>query len=373
MISAIVLAAGMSTRMGKSKAVLTMGDKTFLRHVIDSTKLSGVEDIVVVLGRGMAEIRRGVALDDVKVVENREYERGMSTSIHAGLLAVRAESEAILVALADQPLVKPSTIQLLLDEYRRLKPGIVIPVFQGFRGNPVLVHKRFFPELMQIHGDIGCRAIFGRHPDDIHRVEVSDPGVLVDIDTPEDLEKALELYTHGAAGSLRKPVEFLGAPEQNEGKIAESYSVQPKLLILGKTPLVFALTRLASAMKMAAYVVDPLATTGDFPNATKVYTNLEPYPIPITSQTYVIVATHAGSDEPIMQRLVNTDSQYVAVVAGRQHATTILDNLRRTGVPPNLLAKIKSPAGIDIGAVTPEEIALSVVADIVKHWRTHQN
>ncbi len=191
MISGIVLAAGMSTRMGEPKPLLRISGKTSIRHVIDALKMSRLEEIIVVLGHEAAAVSQAVRLDDVKIVVNPEYQKGMSTSLRAGIGAINVRSEAVLVALVDQPLVKPVTIDRLIDEYRTVKSGIVIPVFQGVRGNPVLVDRRFFPELMEIYGDVGCRAIFHRHPEAIHRVEVNDPGILVDIDTPEDLQKSL--------------------------------------------------------------------------------------------------------------------------------------------------------------------------------------
>ena len=93
-----------------------------------------------------------------------------------------------MIVLADQPLVASRTLDLLIDEYRRSKPSVVIPTFHGFRGNPVIVDRSLFAEMMGIRGDIGCRSIFGNHP--VHLLPVDDRGVVTDIDTPEDLSGA---------------------------------------------------------------------------------------------------------------------------------------------------------------------------------------
>jgi molybdenum cofactor cytidylyltransferase len=187
MISAIVLAAGQATRFGRCKQVLRLGDKTILDHVLDSVRASRIEDMVVVLGAHADEIREKVRITE-RIVTNDDFASGMSTSIQAGLRALPPDAEAALIVLGDQPFVTPPTIDLLIEEYRRSRPGVVIPAYHGFRGNPVLVDRSLFAEMLSIRGDIGCRAIFGEHAQSIVQVPVDDRGVLVDIDTKEDFD-----------------------------------------------------------------------------------------------------------------------------------------------------------------------------------------
>ncbi len=187
MISAIVLAAGQAKRFGRCKQVLRLGDRTVLDHVLDHVRASKIEDVVVVLGAHADEIREKVRIDE-RIVTNDDFADGMSTSIQAGLRALPPESEAALIVLGDQPFVAPQTIDLLIEEYRRGRTGVVIPTYRGFRGNPVLVDRSLFAEILGIRGDIGCRAIFGEHPQSVVKVPVDDRGVLADIDTKEDFD-----------------------------------------------------------------------------------------------------------------------------------------------------------------------------------------
>lgn len=188
-VSAIVLAAGLSTRMGSVKPLARVGRKTMLERVLTTLQESRVDETVVVLGHAAELIRESVSFGTARTVMNASYQEGMSSSIRLGLASVRADAVAALILLADQPFLKPETIDLLIEEYQRKRPEIVIPVYRGSRGNPVLVDRSLFMELSALTGDIGCRAIFGNHADGIVKLEVEDAGVSVDLDTAEDLER----------------------------------------------------------------------------------------------------------------------------------------------------------------------------------------
>src|SRR5258708_20644943 len=181
MISAIVLAAGQATRFGRPKQLVT------LQPVLDNLAQSKIDDVVVVLGAHAEEIREQIQFGKARTVLNPDFANGMSTSIQAGLRAI--DAEAAMIVLADQPFVTPRTFDALIDEYRRVKPSAVVPTFNGFRGNPVIVDRSLFAEMMTIRGDIGCRSIFGDHP--VHLLPVDDRGVIQDIDTGEDYARAL--------------------------------------------------------------------------------------------------------------------------------------------------------------------------------------
>src|ERR1700694_1866438 len=191
MISAIVLAAGQATRFGQCKQLMRRGEKALLQHVLDNLAQSKIDEVVVVLGARADEIREQIQFGKARVLMNPDYANGLSTPIQAGLRAINAE--AAMIVLADQPLVASRTLDLLIDEYRRVKPSVVIPTFNGFRGNPVIVDRSLFAEMMTIVGDIGCRSIFGNHP--VHLLPVDDRGVVTDIDTPEDIGVAQTLLS----------------------------------------------------------------------------------------------------------------------------------------------------------------------------------
>jgi molybdenum cofactor cytidylyltransferase len=190
MISAIILAAGQALRFGQSKQLMRLGDKPLLAHVLDNVNASRVDDVIVILGAYADDIRSQIHFGRARVIPNPDFAEGMSTSIRAGLRALPEGTEAAMIVLADQPFVAPGTLDSLIDEYKRLRPAVVIPTYTGLRGNPVVIDKRLFPEMMGLHGDVGCRAIFGGHADSIVKLAVDDRGVVTDIDTMEDFVRA---------------------------------------------------------------------------------------------------------------------------------------------------------------------------------------
>lgn len=187
MISAIVLAAGQATRLGTCKQLLRIGEKTILDLVLHNLRASKVDEIVVVLGAYAEEIQRTIRISE-RIVLNPDYERGMSTSIQAGLRALSDHTDAALIVLGDQPFVKPATIDQLVDERHRTGAAVVVPTFEGSRGNPVLIDRSLFAEMRDIRGDVGFRAIFGEHAQSLVKLDVDDRGVIVDIDTKEDYD-----------------------------------------------------------------------------------------------------------------------------------------------------------------------------------------
>ena len=192
-VAAIILAAGKSTRMGEAKQLLRLGESTVLGRTIENVRRSEVVDeIVLVLGASAEAIRRQLPaslLEGLKVVVNPAYEQGMASSLQAGLSALDPQIGATLIVLADQPFVRPQTLDQLAREYRRTPAPIVIPSYKGVRGNPVLLDRSVFAEVMALEGDTGCRAIFGNHTERTVKLEVEDEGILLDIDNQEDYER----------------------------------------------------------------------------------------------------------------------------------------------------------------------------------------
>ncbi len=184
MISAIVLAAGQATRFGRCKQLVLVDGKALLDRVLDNLRASKIEDVVVVLGAHAEEIRGRISFDGVRVVVNNDFADGMSTSIQAGLRALPERAEAAMIVLADQPFVTPRTLDLLIDEYSRVRPKAIIPTYNNVRGNPAIVGRALFGEMMNLRGDTGARSIFGN---DVMTLPVDDRGVTMDIDTMEDL------------------------------------------------------------------------------------------------------------------------------------------------------------------------------------------
>ena len=199
-VAAIILAAGKSTRMGEAKQLLRLGDSTVLGQTIENVRRSRVDEIVLVLGSSAEAIRRQLPislLQGLKVVINPAYAQGMATSLRAGLSALDAQVDAALIVLADQPFVRPQTlsqIAQLAHQHPSSRAQIVIPSYQGVRGNPVLLDRSVFAEVMALQGDVGCRAIFSSHTERTLMFEVEDEGILLDIDSHEDYERLREEY-----------------------------------------------------------------------------------------------------------------------------------------------------------------------------------
>ncbi len=190
-IAAIVLAAGTSSRMGETKQLLPFGDSTVLEQTLKNLQASKVDEIVLVLGAAAETIQQQLSASskDLKTVFNPDYGEGMSSSLRKGLSAVGKDIAAALIVLADQPFIQPATFNQIIDHYRHSQARIVIPTHDGTRGNPVLLDRSIFPEVMALKGDTGFRAIFGQNQDEIAKVEVKDQGVLLDIDSRDDYER----------------------------------------------------------------------------------------------------------------------------------------------------------------------------------------
>ncbi len=194
-LAAIILAAGKSTRMGEAKQLLRLGESTVLGRTIENVRRAAVKEIVLVLGASEEAIRRRLPaslLQGLKVVVNPLYEQGMASSLRAGLSALDPQTDAALIVLADQPFVRPETLDQLGRKHRQTQAQIVIPSYQGRRGNPVLLDRSVFADVMALEGDTGCRAIFGSHTERTVKLEVEDEGILLDIDNQGDYERLRE-------------------------------------------------------------------------------------------------------------------------------------------------------------------------------------
>jgi molybdenum cofactor cytidylyltransferase len=189
--------------MGTLKPLVQVGGTTMLERVLATLRQSRVDEIVVVLGHSAQLIQERIAFGAAKSVINNSYLEGMASSIQNGLASIRPDAEGALIVLADQPFLKPQTIDLLIQEYRRSKREIIIPTYNGFRGNPVLLDRSLFGELATLTGDMGCRALFGKHANAIVTLPVEDAGILVDLDTAEDVQR---LEQSKAEGALQSPL-----------------------------------------------------------------------------------------------------------------------------------------------------------------------
>jgi len=186
MIVAIVLAAGESRRMGTQKLLLPFGDTTVVGAAVRAAKASRAGRTLVVLGSDHEAVRDALEPLSVGFVINPNYRLGMLTSIQAGIRALPPEAKAAVIVLGDQPFLASRVIDGIVEAYGKSAKGIIIPAFKGRRGHPVLIDLKHRAEVVALDPCDGLRALMLAHPEDILEVEVADPNILRDLDTPED-------------------------------------------------------------------------------------------------------------------------------------------------------------------------------------------
>lgn len=188
-VSAILLAAGKSERMGQNKLLMPFEGGTVIGRTLDNLLASRIGEIVVVLGSRARDIGEALGKRDVTLVLNPNYARGMSTSLITGLQMVSKQARFVMVALGDQPFVKPETYDKLIDAALKTDKGVVVPVFKKQRGNPILIHAGYIPEVLRFTGDVGGRELLTQYPQDVLEVKVPDEGLVINVNTPDEYEK----------------------------------------------------------------------------------------------------------------------------------------------------------------------------------------
>lgn len=185
-VSALILAAGPSRRMGTAKLGLPYQGVPLLRRAVDAAQASRCRETVVVLGADQEAYRPLLEGTEVRIVQNPEYEHGMSTSIRAGVAALSDESQAVVVLLADQPRVTSEIIDRLIDVHLQEGKRIVASAYQGVVGVPALFDGALYLELLTLEGDGGARSVIETYPQ--HGVAIPlEGGAWEDVDVPEDL------------------------------------------------------------------------------------------------------------------------------------------------------------------------------------------
>jgi molybdenum cofactor cytidylyltransferase len=193
-ISALVLAAGESKRMaGKHKLLLPFAGKTLMECAVDAILHAEIGEVIVILGHEAEAVQRVLRGRQVRFVYNPDFRQGMAGSIHAGLAALASDAGAVMISLADLPLVQSAELNLLISFFLSAKEKkIAVPIFDGRRGNPVIFDLRYRPEMLTLSGDVGCKSILAHHPDAVLEVEMPTASVLEDVDTVEAYNRLIE-------------------------------------------------------------------------------------------------------------------------------------------------------------------------------------
>lgn len=187
----VLLAAGTSSRMSDFKLLLPYKNKPILQHVIDAIRASKLDKVIVVLGYNRETLLDKVDFSGIEIVFNPEFKMGQSASLKTGLSHVSTLSSAAIFILGDQPLITSAIIDRLVDSYQQSKSKIVLPTYKGRRGNPVIMNRSLFPELMMLTGDTGGRELIRKYHKFVTEVEMNDKAVIGDIDTDEDYQRLM--------------------------------------------------------------------------------------------------------------------------------------------------------------------------------------
>jgi molybdenum cofactor cytidylyltransferase len=189
-VAAIVLAAGASRRMGGRHKLLIEGEdgRAMIARTVDHLREAGVAPILVVTGHREDDIRAALAGRELRFVHAERHQEGLAESLKAGLAALPEDAAGVLVCLGDMPLVDAATLRRIVAAYDPDEGrSIVVPTHQGQYGNPVLWDRGFIPEMMQLGGDSGARALLRRHAEQITELALDTDAVLRDFDTPDSL------------------------------------------------------------------------------------------------------------------------------------------------------------------------------------------
>ena len=206
-LTGLVLAAGGSSRLGRPKQLLPYGSATVLDHVLGTARASGFDQLLCVIGGGAGEVRSGVDLEGVQVVENAAYGSGCSSSIAAALAAVDARSDVLVLMLGDQPGVTSSTVEALIAG--RGEAPLAACAYGDGRGHPLAFSRPMFDQLAQLRGDKAVWKLLDRHADSVADVPIAAP-IPPDIDSWEDYEAVLS--DHDVQAPRGDPIQAIQPP-----------------------------------------------------------------------------------------------------------------------------------------------------------------
>lgn len=190
MITALILAAGQSKRMGQPKMLLPWGKSTVLQTVISTFQSAGVDDVLVVTGAAREPIESLIGRS-VQTVHNPDYALGeMLSSVQVGLAEKQREARAVLIGLGDQPQTQTRIVQRILQTYQRTGAPLIVPSFEKHRGHPWLVGREHWDEILHMTAPQTLRDFLNKHASKIKYIEADTPSVLSDLDTPDDYLKS---------------------------------------------------------------------------------------------------------------------------------------------------------------------------------------
>jgi molybdenum cofactor cytidylyltransferase len=192
MLAAIILSGGASRRMGSPKALLSYQGRPFLEHLLDVARHPKIGVRRVVLGADAGPIVKEVNLAPEEVLVNEEWEKGQLSSIHAALRSLPPNTDGILLLLIDHPLISSGLVGELIDSFYTSRKSIVLPVYDGRRGHPVIFSAALYEDLMKAPIETGARSVVWAHAGEVQVVQTNEEGCVLNLNDPDTLQRALD-------------------------------------------------------------------------------------------------------------------------------------------------------------------------------------
>lgn len=192
MLAAVILSGGASSRMGSPKALLPYQGRPFLEHLLKITIHPEIGARRVVLGADAESIAKAIPLKANEMIINSQWEKGQLSSIQAAVRKLPAGTEGMLLLLIDHPLISSLLVGELIAQFHKSRKPIVLPVYEGRRGHPVIFSAALYPELLRAPAETGARAVVWAHADDVEEVPTNEEGCVLNLNDPETLNRAMD-------------------------------------------------------------------------------------------------------------------------------------------------------------------------------------
>lgn len=191
MLAAVILSGGASSRMGSPKALLPYQGRPFLEHLLEITARPEIGARKVVLGADADSIAKAIPLKANEIVINPEWEKGQLSSIQAAVRKIPAGTDGMLLFLIDHPLISSALVGELIAQFYKSKKPIVLPLYEGRRGHPVIFAASLYDELLRAPLETGARAVVWAHKDEVEEVRTNEEGCVLNLNDPETLNRAI--------------------------------------------------------------------------------------------------------------------------------------------------------------------------------------